>query len=199
MRKKKKAECQHCGVVFETVNDSPKFCSRSCAASDRNKKRIITDDQKRKTSESLKRYWQTQERKKPECQNRVEKRIHRHVYDYDGYVILCFDGKVIREHRHIMEQAIGRKLSTDEIVHHKDGNRLNNSLDNLEILSRSDHARMHSSTGISYVELICDFCGNKFRRDMRQVNAKLKNGQNRFFCKRSCIGKACGAGRLRSE
>jgi len=42
-----------------------------------------------------------------------------------------------------MEKSHGRKLSRDEIVHHKDHNKLNNTLDNLEIISRSNHANHH--------------------------------------------------------
>ncbi len=47
------------------------------------------------------------------------------------------------EHRAVMEKSIGRKLGPDEIVHHKDGNRLNNSLTNLELTTRREHAREH--------------------------------------------------------
>ena len=48
------------------------------------------------------------------------------------------------EHRMIMEQHIGRELKDDEIVHHKDGNKINNDINNLEIISKKDHAKMHA-------------------------------------------------------
>jgi hypothetical protein len=38
------------------------------------------------------------------------------------------------EHRLVMEQAIGRYLEEWELVHHKDGDRANNLLANLELL-----------------------------------------------------------------
>lgn len=54
------------------------------------------------------------------------------------------DGKSIKEHRYIMEQHLGRKLSPDEYVHHKDGDPLNNDINNLEILSPEEHSRLHA-------------------------------------------------------
>jgi hypothetical protein len=42
-----------------------------------------------------------------------------------------------------MEQRLGRRLLPDEVVHHIDGDRLNNEDSNLELLTRSIHARLH--------------------------------------------------------
>jgi HNH endonuclease len=53
------------------------------------------------------------------------------------------DGSTIDEHRLVMEQHLGRKLTSNEVVHHKDGDKFNNSLDNLEVMSRAEHSRMH--------------------------------------------------------
>lgn len=47
------------------------------------------------------------------------------------------------EHDLIMECAIGRWLQPDEVVHHKNGIKTDNRLKNLELLSRSDHMRLH--------------------------------------------------------
>lgn len=41
----------------------------------------------------------------------------------------------IAEHRMVMAQHLGRPLDRHETVHHKDGNRQNNSLDNLQLRS----------------------------------------------------------------
>ena len=42
-----------------------------------------------------------------------------------------------------MERHLGRKLRSDEEVHHIDGNRQNNKLKNLMVCSRQEHARIH--------------------------------------------------------
>lgn len=47
------------------------------------------------------------------------------------------------EHRYIMEQYLGRKLERWEVVHHKDGDKSNNSIKNLEVLSLSKHSKLH--------------------------------------------------------
>ena len=60
-----------------------------------------------------------------------------------GYKMVYHDGKKVYEHRLIIEQAIGRKLLPYEEVHHKDGNKLNNSLDNLEVLPMIEHKKKH--------------------------------------------------------
>lgn len=62
-----------------------------------------------------------------------------------GYLRLTRGSKVDKRlHRDIVEQALGRLLSKDEVVHHIDGNKLNNDLSNLQVLSPSEHARLHA-------------------------------------------------------
>lgn len=60
-----------------------------------------------------------------------------------GYRRIYVRGKVVREHRYVMEQHLGRKLSRDEHIHHKDKNKLNNDIDNLEIVTKYDHKKKH--------------------------------------------------------
>lgn len=60
----------------------------------------------------------------------------------DGYKKITINGQRILEHRYVMEQHIGRKLKRTEIVHHIDGNRINNVLSNLVITHQSHHAKM---------------------------------------------------------
>ena len=53
------------------------------------------------------------------------------------------NGKKKDIHRYLAETILGRELAKDEVVHHKDGNSLNNSPDNLMVMTRSEHTRLH--------------------------------------------------------
>src|SRR5690349_21304657 len=64
-------------------------------------------------------------------------------YMYKYKKIKLKDGSTIDEHRLIMQNHLGRKLTFNEVVHHKDGNKRNNSIENLEVLERSSHSRQH--------------------------------------------------------
>ena len=51
------------------------------------------------------------------------------------------------EHRVVAEKMLGRKLRKGEIVHHKDHNKHNNSPENLEVMTQSDHVKAHMVRG----------------------------------------------------
>ena len=46
-------------------------------------------------------------------------------------------------HIHIMEKHIGRKLNKFECVHHIDGNKTNNDLSNLVLMTKNEHSSLH--------------------------------------------------------
>lgn len=47
------------------------------------------------------------------------------------------------EHRVVMERYLGRALCSEEIVHHIDGDQHNNAIENLQVVTAEEHARIH--------------------------------------------------------
>ena len=62
--------------------------------------------------------------------------------DKKGYKRFADSGKSV--HRHVAERKLGRKLSSRERVHHKDGNKSNNRRSNLQVFpSQKAHHDHH--------------------------------------------------------
>jgi hypothetical protein len=55
--------------------------------------------------------------------------------------------KYCYEYKLIMEKHLGRYLTEDEVVHHIDGDETNNKLENLKVVTQSEHIRIHKQQG----------------------------------------------------
>lgn len=63
-------------------------------------------------------------------------------------------------HRVLMEGFLGRKLTKDELVHHKNGDKHDNRIENLEVMTAPDHGRLHN---LKYpLTKQCVVCGSTF-------------------------------------
>ena len=104
---------------------------------------------------SLKCYWKSDARKpnkgkfKEQSCNWKGGRIYERGYkmvlvNNHPYGILKGSGNLyIREHRLVMEKHLKRYLKPNEIVHHIDGDTLNNRIENLKLTTHSEHSRNH--------------------------------------------------------
>lgn|SRR5699024_905728 len=140
--------CEMCGEYFRTKKSHikrRKTCSRNCSGE---RKKIFYKGNKN-----------------PNYGNRLEKNpMYKGSYiTSHGYRALNRpDDKnankygYVLEHRMIMSNELGRPLSDEEIVHHIDGNKLNNRISNLEVMDRSSHSSLHSE---KYVITRCEKTG----------------------------------------
>jgi len=82
-------------------------------------------------------------------------------YDHKGYPLIYIGGKDIKIHVFVWERENGSKPKGYDI-HHKDYNKANYNIDNLELLSKSDHLKIHAGwirVNGNWVSKPCTRCG----------------------------------------
>jgi hypothetical protein len=115
--------CQHCSIEFYVPKyriETAKFCSRRCIGLAHPEIALKA----RTNSPIMKRAGFKEHRK---------------------YVVITVNGKQVREHRHVIEQHLGRKLKTFEHIHHINGNPIDNRIENLQVLTNSEHQKLELS------------------------------------------------------
>ena len=134
--------CLWCEKEFETRKKENKaFCTIGCA------RRYLHNGEM-----SFREYKKTNK-----VRHYVGGYINRH-----GYVCLWKPDHLkacrgyVYEHRYIMEKHLGRFLSKNEIVHHIDGNKSNNELSNLSVVTRQQHR------ALIYANIKCPHCNKTF-------------------------------------
>lgn len=93
----------------------------------------LTDDHKKRISESRKLH----------ASGHIKVRLdgYRALY-YPDYPHSNNEGYVM-EHVYIMEQHIGRLLHDNECVHHKNFDRADNRIENLQLMTKQEHMSYH--------------------------------------------------------
>lgn len=101
----------------------------------------------------------------------------------------------IREHRMVMELHLGRALADTEVVHHINGNRADNRIENLELhASAAEHMAEHAETSAANmlknseatrsVPATCKTCGGAYRTNARSTGECAPCRSVRYEAKR---------------
>ena len=142
--------CLTCGKPFEVKNGdsriknkSVKFCSRECSAQHSK----VGED---KACPVCGKIFYTTRRKTcgVECGRVFRSSNWEHkAYKENGYIVEYQKGynkkSNVKQHRKIIEEKLGRRLLTSEVIHHINGDKTDNRLENLAVMSRSEHSSLH--------------------------------------------------------
>jgi len=83
----------------------------------------------------------------------------------DGYIQVRVNCRPKLEHHEVMERHLGRPIAPGEVVHHKNDDRTDNRLENLELMTISQHMALHHQNGIQrkITDRTCVVCGQTFK------------------------------------
>lgn len=118
------------GVKLRSIKEALGLIKPKLSAIQKGRKRVVTEQWRRNVSEGRKRYSLT----------------HSKGYDiHAGYKRISVGEHSGRlQHVVIMEQHIGRRLKPGEVVHHINGIKTDNRIENLALMSNKEHSRLHA-------------------------------------------------------
>lgn len=152
--------CQYCKKDFELLEsqkrkrdkrgDIVKYCSQKCSGLASRKHPKVSKECETCGKLTYKKTFCSRECVRVKNENKIPPRKRNGYWIENGYKVLYIEGdKQIKEHIKIMEDHIGRKLNKDEVVHHINENKLDNRIENLQLMTRGEHSSYHRKKEIS--------------------------------------------------
>jgi len=127
-----KTICDYCGIEFDKKGKlrTRNFCCRKHL--DLYNRQAMSEFNQTENPLNSTEGWTAERRAKWRARNlgKGENRTYKKVY-----------GK--HTHRVVAEMMLGRELFPDEVVHHKNGDKTDNRPENIEVMTRGQHASLH--------------------------------------------------------
>ena len=163
-------ECIVCKKVFTPPTSKRIYCGRSCYYEMKRirKDRVVWTDEMRKNMSNKFKGEKNPAFGKKQSKETIEKRVSKFrgenhfawkggfSINKNGYKVFenkgVKNGNRIEEHRLVMENYLGRKLLSSEIVHHINHNKLDNRVENLVLVTRAEHIKIHDISPKKFID-----------------------------------------------